>query len=161
MTRILHISDLHFFSPSINEIYRARSSGLLTPTLRTFANFALNPYRWYRNDLLTILAKNLSQLPGDQKPSWILNTGDLTATGSAKEFEKARKTLQILYQALPDALVATTPGNHDCYDKRSRKNLDLLFSTTGNRPPLFIPVSCFFKIESTAFPWIARGRWFS
>lgn len=129
MIQILHISDLHFFSPSLQSLFEKAKDHLLPATLRTYGNFTFNPYRYLKNDLLDLLARNISQMPANTRPAYILNTGDLTAIGSESEFKKAQNRLSILQKRLPDAKQITLAGNHDFYTRRSTLVAQQLYSS--------------------------------
>lgn len=125
MPVILHISDLHYYRPQWSSLAQCAKT-MLAPHLRTYANFALNPNRWYRNHLLPSLATFVNELPEHQRPSLLLNTGDLTATGNTQELHAANHATTVFRSQLsnPSIPAVTLPGNHDVYHQRSEKGIE-------------------------------------
>lgn len=111
MTRLLHLSDLHFGDGdlSLAEVLQ----GGVDKSLVGFLNRRLNPSRAFPGKLREeVLAMAL-----DLKWDLLVITGDLTNLSHPKEFQAARRALQPL---IDKGRLLVMPGNHDRYTKKAR-----------------------------------------
>jgi predicted phosphodiesterase len=109
MTKIAHISDLHFskihFHPSI--FFSKRLLGML--------NLLLNRRKKYKTDKLN----ELIPIFKDQKINYTFISGDITTTSDEKEFILGKEFVDEILKN--DIKILIIPGNHDAYTKSSYK----------------------------------------
>lgn len=100
--RIAHITDIHFTEPvSIGRLSPKRMLGTANQYLRGRRHH-------FPEDVQRALVDHLLLV----NPDVLVITGDLTAQALQSEFEKARRFLQPVLDALPTVVM---PGNHDLY----------------------------------------------
>jgi Icc protein len=104
--RVAHITDLHVeVRPHVGELFNKRVLG------------AVNLYLMGRSAHFTLATvEGLVQAIVELRPDLVLCTGDLTASGTEAEFERARAVLEPLTDSLPFLAI---PGNHDVYTRES------------------------------------------
>lgn len=117
--RIAHISDLHFahITLSPGQFFSKRWVGN--------GNLLFNRRRKFTGEPLEGLKACLDKLDVDL----ILVAGDLSCTGEAKEFEKAKAFFSGISQK-----IVYIPGNHDHYTKRDYRK-KLFYKFFENPPP--------------------------
>jgi 3',5'-cyclic AMP phosphodiesterase CpdA len=105
---LVHLSDLHFAVPSVEE-------GALPPTIwRHWSRF--DGFLGHHRDALIHLTSFMHEIRRMDGQVHVVVTGDLTAVGKAEEFERATQFLQssgTMGLGMPDALSRCIPGNHD------------------------------------------------
>lgn len=106
--KIIHFSDPHGGGPAEDWMayFDKRWVGVFNYSFR----------RKFRHDL-SHLTRAVEYIL-DTKPDIAVCTGDLTSAGQPGEFEKVLKIIKPLYQS--DIPLFYTPGNHDCYVRRSK-----------------------------------------
>ena len=109
MTKILHISDLHFSSVTLNpfQIFSKRWIG------------NLNLFFFRKKQIEPLLIDHFLKMVDSIKPDCILISGDFTSTALAKEFKVAKDFLIELKKR--KIAIYAVPGNHDAYTKKAFK----------------------------------------
>lgn len=102
-SRILHITDLHFFEPHIplRRLFNKRLLG--------YWNAKLNRARKF--DFST--AEQFLKFIGKESIDTVIVTGDVTTTADIEEFKKAKQFFETLKQQ--GVILYLIPGNHDYY----------------------------------------------
>lgn len=110
MTRLIHITDLHFWRIVYNpiQLFNKRILGNL--------NLLLRRRRYIHTERAPSFLETLSQL----RPDGILVGGDLTTTSTTAEFQQAVHFLDQVSALCPS--VYLLPGNHDCYTYEACRN---------------------------------------
>lgn len=101
--RILHISDLHFWSITCNPIL------LLNKRIIGNLNLIARRCRYIHQER----ADSFIEVVNDIRPDILLVGGDLTTTALAREYAKAAGFLSRLESFCP--VIRAIPGNHDYY----------------------------------------------
>ncbi|MBR7130484.1 MAG: metallophosphoesterase [Lentisphaeria bacterium] len=106
--KIVHFSDPHGGGPAEDFMayFDKRWVGVFNYSFR----------RKFRHDL-SRLCRAVEYIM-DTKPDLAVCTGDLTSAGQPGEFEKVLNIIKPLWQS--DIPLIYTPGNHDCYVKRTK-----------------------------------------
>lgn len=173
MTFLIHLSDLHFFKPSIKSLVRDE---LAFYRLLTTLNHLVQPART-SNHLLKNASlhkklprkiqewchlSSLSQealpdrAPSTSPPLYLLLTGDFSVTGEPQEFALAKSFLRAMQKALPSLKILLIPGNHDCYyERRSSYEtmLEQLISSSSQKEQLTALYKKRYHIASLAPKW--------
>ncbi len=109
MTKLAHISDLHFSKITINPRF------LLSKRFIGIGNLILNRKKSYNTQKL----KTIPSFFKEKKVNFVAITGDLTSTSMHVEFKKAKNFINQFNKNEIKTLIV--PGNHDVYTKKSHK----------------------------------------
>jgi 3',5'-cyclic AMP phosphodiesterase CpdA len=109
MTRILHLSDLHFWH------LPKRPSMWLSKRASTYLALLMQSHRRFKLVRMEQLLKIIPEL----NLSHAVISGDLTLSGTDHEFEMFHAFYQQLKKMVPH--ICVVPGNHDLYIKRKWK----------------------------------------
>ncbi len=145
MMRILHISDLHFWTITCNPFY------LLNKRLLGNLNLVTRR-RWY---IRQERADSFIELMEGLRPDVVLVGGDLTTTALESEYEKASGFLSRLQSVCPDIYVI--PGNHDYYTFESQRK-GRFEQYLGRYNPSSDQAVCYRPINDTALVCLPTVR---
>ncbi|HOH31273.1 MAG TPA: metallophosphoesterase [Candidatus Hydrogenedentes bacterium] len=145
MMRILHISDLHFWTITCNPFY------LLNKRLIGNLNLVTCRRRHIRQER----AGSFIELMKGLCPDVVLVGGDLTTTALDSEYEKASGFLSRLQTVCPDIYVI--PGNHDYYTFESQRK-GRFEKYLGRYNPLSDPFVSYHSINDIALVCLSTVR---
>ena len=113
--KIIHFSDIHTggYIRSIGAFFDKRIIGTLNYKLRRKRHVKWN----YLDKALKIIK--------EEKPDYVINTGDLTSVSEASEFTEALERLKPLYEDKSFEFL-NVPGNHDFYIKSKKASVNRL-----------------------------------
>ncbi len=145
MVRILHISDLHFWSIVYNPCY------LFNKRILGNLNLILRRRHYIRTDR----ADSFVELLRGLAPDMLLIGGDLTSTAMCFEYEMAATFLDRLASICPALHVI--PGNHDYYtfESRRRKRFETFIGRYGT---ITLPPTPFQRIQGISLISIPTVR---
>lgn len=129
--RIAHVSDFHFTHLTWNPF-------------RLLSKRALGNFNWITLRKKHFFEEQLSPLPAlfkELEVDYVLLGGDFSTTALLEEFEKAAQFIGQIKQPW-----FATPGNHDCYTKRSCRNKHFYRYFANQRKEISDPVE-FFTLE--------------